>query len=100
MEIKVLGTGCSKCKALFETVKEVVAEMNIDAKVEKVEDMMEIMNYDVMMLPAMVLDGKVVAKGVIKYTEVKQILEGACDSREEDNNGCIGNCGACGNCCQ
>lgn len=51
MEIKVLGTGCSKCKLLYDTVIQVVKEMKVNANVIKQEDMMEIMKYNVMMLP-------------------------------------------------
>ena len=47
MEIKVLGTGCSKCKATYETVNRVVTEHKVNATVEKVEDIMEIMKYNV-----------------------------------------------------
>ena len=60
MEIKVLGTGCSKCKATYEMVNKVVNENNINATVTKVEDIMEIMKYNVMNMPAIVIDGKVV----------------------------------------
>ncbi|MFR9511862.1 MAG: thioredoxin family protein [Rikenellaceae bacterium] len=75
MEIKVLGTGCAGCKALEQAVREVVAEMNIDATVEKVEDLMEIMNYNVMAMPGLVIDGKVVSAGKrLSASEVKAIL--------------------------
>lgn len=63
MEIKVLGTGCSKCKATYEMVNKVVKENNINATVTKVEDIMEIMKYNVMNMPAIVIDGKVVLSG-------------------------------------
>ncbi|MFI3303077.1 MAG: thioredoxin family protein [Rikenellaceae bacterium] len=75
MEIKVLGTGCAGCKALEATVREVVAEMNLDATVEKVEDIMEIMSFNVMSMPGLVLDGKVVSAGKrLSASEVKSIL--------------------------
>ena len=77
MEIKVLGTGCASCKSLYETVKQVVAENNIDANVMKEEDMMNIIFYNVMTLPALVVDGKVVSKGKkLSATEVKELLDG------------------------
>ena len=63
MEIKVLGTGCSKFKATYETVNRVVTEHKVNATVEKVEDIMEIMKYNVMSMPAIVIDGKVVVSG-------------------------------------
>ena len=75
MEIKVLGTGCSKCKATFETVNKVVKENNINATVTKVEDIMEIMKYNVMNMPAIVIDGKVVLSGKTPgEKEIKNLL--------------------------
>ena len=64
MEIKVLGTGCAGCRALYETVGQVVKE----------EDLMKIMEYNVMTLPALVIDGKVVAKGKLSAKEVKEVF--------------------------
>ncbi len=63
MDIKILGTGCAKCQALERAVRAVVAREGIDADVSKVEDIVDIMNYGVMMTPAVVIDGKVVVKG-------------------------------------
>lgn len=74
MEIKVLGTGCSTCKALFATVEKVVKELAIDATVVKEEDMEKILNYNVMSLPALVIDEKVVAKGKLSESDVKKLL--------------------------
>ena len=74
MEIKVLGTGCATCKALFAAVEQVVAEMGIDATVTKEEDLMKIMEYNVMTLPALVVDGKVVAKGKLSAADIKNLL--------------------------
>lgn len=75
MEIKVLGTGCASCKALFATVEQVVAELGLDAEVIKEEDIMKIMEYNVMTLPALVVDGKVVAKGKLSAQDVRRLLE-------------------------
>lgn len=74
MEIKVLGTGCANCKALYATVEKVVNELGIQAKIIKEEDLMKIMEYNVMTLPALVINGKVVAKGRINAGEVKRLL--------------------------
>ena len=75
MEIKILGTGCPKCKSLEKATREVVAQNNIDATITKVEDIMEIMNFNVMTTPALVINGKVVVKGRIPSNdELKQIL--------------------------
>ncbi len=78
MDIKVLGTGCAKCKAVEKTVKEVLAELNIDAEVEDVRDMAKIMEYKVMMTPGLVIDGKVVSSGrVPSKNDVKKMIEEA-----------------------
>lgn len=75
MEIKVLGTCCAGCKALFETTKQAVAELGINATVIKVEDMMEIMSYNVLSLPGLVVDEKVVSAGKkLSVSEVKALL--------------------------
>ena len=75
MEIKILGTGCPKCKSLEKATREVVAQNNIDATITKVEDIMDIMNFNVMTTPALVVNGKVVVKGRIPSNdELKQIL--------------------------
>ncbi len=77
MEIKVLGTGCAGCKALHETVKQVVNDKGIDATVTKIEDIMEIMNYNVMSMPALVIDEKVVSAGKkLSAAEVQSLIEG------------------------
>jgi len=75
MVIKILGPGCPKCKTLVKLTREVVEQNGIDATVEKVEDIVAIMNYGVMSTPALVIDGKVVVKGrVPSAEELKTIL--------------------------
>ena len=75
MTIKVLGTGCAGCKALHETVIKAVAELNLSADVIKEEDLMKIMSYNVMSLPALVIDEKVVSKGKrLSIDEVKSFI--------------------------
>lgn len=75
MEIQVLGTGCPRCKALEKLTREVVAEAGIDANITKVEDIVEIMKFNIMSTPALVVDGKVVLKGRIPSgSELKEIL--------------------------
>ena len=73
MEILILGTGCSKCKILEKTTREVVAEQGLDAQVSKVDDIMEIMKYGVMSTPGLVVDGKVVMSG--KLPSRNEIIE-------------------------
>lgn len=76
MEIKVLGIGCAGCKALYETVKQAVAEEGWQAAVVKEEDLVKIMSYNVMSLPALVVNGKVVAKGRrLSLEQVKGLLK-------------------------
>ena len=65
MNFKVLGTGCSNCKKLELLTKELLTELNIDAQVEKVEDIEEIMRTGVMSTPALLADGKVVVSGYV-----------------------------------
>jgi small redox-active disulfide protein 2 len=75
MEIKILGTGCPKCKTLEELTRKVVKDNMIDATVSKVDDIVEIMKFNIMTTPALVVDGKVVAKGRIPSAdELKQFL--------------------------
>lgn len=75
MKIEVLGPGCSKCKTLENLTREVVAETGIEAEIEKVEDIMRIMNYGVMTTPALVIDQKVVSKGRIpSKSEIKEYI--------------------------
>jgi small redox-active disulfide protein 2 len=62
MEIKVLGPGCPNCHMLEETVRKAVMELGIDAKVEKVTDMIEIMKYT-MSTPGLMVNGKLKHKG-------------------------------------
>lgn len=75
MEIKILGSGCSKCKTLEKLTREVVHKNGIDATVTKVEDIMEIMKFNIMTTPALVIDGKVVTKGIVPSAEeIKRLL--------------------------
>ena len=71
MEIKVLGPGCSRCENTEKAVKEAVAETGVDAKVEKVTNVMEIAKYGVFGTPAVVVDGEV--KSVGKVPPVEEI---------------------------
>lgn len=75
MEIKVLGSGCARCKSVYKVIEKVVKENNVDAVVEKVDDIMEIMKYNIMSTPAIVIDGVVKMKGQVPTeSEVKKLL--------------------------
>lgn len=75
MNIKVLGGGCAKCKVLYNNVSSACRELEIEAQIEKVEDFSEIVKYDVMTTPALVIDEKVVATGQLKYKKVKELVQ-------------------------
>lgn len=75
MEIKILGTGCPKCKSLEKLTRDVVEQNGISANITKVEDIMDIMKYGVMATPALVVNEKVEIKGrVPSADEIKQVL--------------------------
>lgn len=75
MEIKVLGTGCAKCKTLEKNTREAVNQLSLNAKVIKVEDITEIMKYGVRITPALVVNDKVVLKGKLpSVNEIKELL--------------------------
>ena len=75
MNIKILGTGCPKCKALEQATRSAVAEMGISADIGKVEDIVNIMGYGIMHTPALVINEKVAISGrVPSVAEIKEIL--------------------------
>lgn len=77
MEIKILGPGCSRCNATEKLVMDVLAEAGVDAKVEKVTDLMKIAEYGVFGTPAVVVDGQVKCVGKIpKKEDVKKWIKG------------------------
>lgn len=63
--IKILGTGCAKCKLTEAVIRETLGEMGVDANIEKVEDIQKIMEYDIMSTPAVVVDGAVKMAGKV-----------------------------------
>lgn len=75
MKIEILGSGCAKCKKLYENTLEAVKAAGIDAEVVKVEDMQMIASKGVMRTPAIVVDGKVKTTGVLLTPEdIQKIL--------------------------
>lgn len=75
MEIKILGTGCGKCKTTYALIEKVVKENNITATIAKVEDIMEIMNYNILATPAVVVDGELKVKGYVpSEKQIKELL--------------------------
>ncbi len=75
MDIKILGTGCPKCKTLEKMTREVVEQNGFNATITKVEDIMDIMQYNILSTPALVVNEKVEIKGRIPSSEeIKQVL--------------------------
>ena len=75
MEILVLGPGCAKCVKTYEAIKKVIDETGSDATVRKIDDIMEIMKFNVMATPEVVVDGEVKIKGYVpSETEIRKLL--------------------------
>ena len=74
-KVQVLGTGCPKCRKLYEAARKAIEESGVEAEVSKVEDLDEIMKFGVMMTPGLVVDGTVVASGkLMSVEEIKKSL--------------------------
>ncbi|MBO5729392.1 MAG: TM0996/MTH895 family glutaredoxin-like protein [Paludibacteraceae bacterium] len=75
MEIKILGPGCSKCKTAYKVVEKVILDNNLDIQLTKVDDIMEMMSYNILSTPAIVINGEVKIKGrVPSEKEIKELL--------------------------
>jgi small redox-active disulfide protein 2 len=75
MLIQVLGTGCKKCKTLYESAKQAVQEAGVDAEVEKVEDIQQIMAFELIMTPGLVINGEVKAAGrLLSVEDIKKLI--------------------------
>lgn len=76
MNIKVLGAGCHNCRVFENAVQETLSEMKIDANVEEVEDINEIMAYGIIRTPGLVIDNRVVLSGKIPTNkEIKELIK-------------------------
>lgn len=75
MKIQILGTGCANCKKLEANVRQAVQELGIEAHIEKVENIQDIMAFGVMRLPGFVVNGQVKSMGrILSSEEVKKVL--------------------------
>jgi small redox-active disulfide protein 2 len=75
MVIKILGTGCPKCKKLEASAQQAIAELGMEATIEKVTDLDKIMDYGIMMTPALVINEKVVSSGkLLSVSDIKAII--------------------------
>lgn len=78
LEIKILGPGCRNCLNLDKATRTAVAEMEITATIEKIEDYSEIASYNIMQTPGLVVDGTVVVSGRVPSTkEIKELIAAA-----------------------
>ena len=76
MEIKILGTGCSKCEKLEKNLEVALKELNMDATIEKIDNLAVIVSYGVMSTPGLVIDGEVKSIGKVpKVKELKKMLQ-------------------------
>lgn len=74
-QIQILGTGCPKCKALYDHAKEAVQQLGIEATIEKVEKITEIMKFGIMTTPGLAVDGKVKSAGkLLSVEDIKKHL--------------------------
>jgi small redox-active disulfide protein 2 len=71
--IKVLGPGCAKCKTMFDHVQEAIKQSGIEANVEKIEDIEEMMKYNVLTTPVLMVDDEAVVKG--RVATIGEIIE-------------------------
>ncbi len=75
MKVSILGTGCAKCTKLYETTAQAIRDLGLDAELEKVSDIQEIMKFGVMITPALVVDGVVKTAGKVPgLDEIKTLL--------------------------
>lgn len=75
MEVKVLGPGCAKCKTTHAIIEKVIRENNLSVRLTKVDDIMEMMSYNILSTPAVLIDGEVKIKGhVPNEKEVRELF--------------------------
>lgn len=69
MKVQVLGTGCPKCKKMYENAEKAISDLGVCVELEKVQDLKAIMNFGVMVTPALAIDGEVKVAGKIPSVE-------------------------------
>ncbi|MHC5198706.1 MAG: thioredoxin family protein [Planctomycetota bacterium] len=76
MKLQILGTGCPKCNQLYQNAQQAVAESGVDAVVEKVTELNDIMAFGVMVTPALAIDGQVTSTGKVPSAEdIKKMIQ-------------------------
>ena len=82
MKIQILGTGCPRCKALASNAEKAVRELGLDAEIEKVTGIQDILKFEILMTPGLVIERKVKAAGRVPSTdEIKALLAVGKESR-------------------
>jgi len=95
MNIKILGTGCPNCQKLEANTKQALKELELEAQMEKITDISEIMSYGIMSMPALLVDEKVLMAGIVP--SVKQIKEALINNQLSAKNP-VGACSCGGSC--
>jgi small redox-active disulfide protein 2 len=80
LNIQIIGIGCNTCRRLEADVREIVAHMKIDAQVERVDDLEKILQFELMALPGLVINGQVVSCGYSGKGKVERLIENVVDS--------------------
>jgi len=92
MKIQVIGSGCPTCKNLYQLTQTAVRELGIEAQVEYLPDVNEIIKLGVLQSPVLTVDGKIAMLGSGSLEKVKSVISGADCCRDSDCQ-CGGNCG-------
>lgn len=86
ISIEVLGSGCSSCHKLFELTKQAVKELNLEVKVEYIDDIQKVISMGVMQVPVLAINGKPILTGLVPDIEkIKSLLTGEKKSSGEDD---------------
>ncbi|WP_396186933.1 thioredoxin family protein [Flavobacterium sp.] len=95
-QIKVLGTGCPNCKTTYNNVLEALKQLGMEANVTKIEDIEEMMKYNVLTTPVLMIDNVVKVKGrIAQIDEIKELLKNTNDVSEENNSSCCSDSSCC-----
>ncbi len=82
MNIKILGTGCARCHELGKVVREVVAELKLDATIEEIKDLTKIVEYPILATPGLVINEKVVSSGQVpRKKDVEKLILDAVEKK-------------------
>ena len=95
-QIIVLGTGCPKCKTTYNNVLEALKQLGMEANVTKIEDIEEMMKYNVLTTPVLMIDNVVKIKGrIAQIDEIKDLLKNMNSISENNSSSCCSNTSCC-----